>query len=96
MDILREDDAMTNGIGPGRAPRRMGTHDATGGDARMAVEVAYRMTRLRMEAEHARLTAGPVRRASARSRLGHALVALGRLVEGAGTHETECANPLRA
>ena len=87
---------MTNGIGPGRAPRRRGTHDATGGDARMAVEVAYRMTRLRMEAEHARLTAGPARRASARSRLGHALVALGQLVEGAGTHETECANPLRA
>jgi hypothetical protein len=96
MDILREDDAMTNGIGPGRAPRRTGTHDAIGGDARMAVEVAYRMTRLRREAEHARLTAAPVRRASARSRLGHALVALGRLVEGAGTHETESANPLRA
>jgi hypothetical protein len=95
MDVLREDDAMSNGIGPGRAPAHAGTHKATGGDARMAVEVAYRMTRLRTEAQHERL-AGRARRASARLRLGHALMALGRFVEGSATHETECPSPLRA
>ncbi len=87
---------MSNGIGPGRAPAQAGTHDATGGDARMAVEVAYRMTRLRTQAEHERLGTGRARRLSARSRLGHALMALGRFVEGAGACDTERADPLRA
>ena len=96
MDILREDDVMSSGIGPGRTPAHTGTQDATGGDARMAVEVAYRMTRLRTEAEHARLTARCAPRASLRSRLGRALMALGRFVEGAGARETESADPLRA
>lgn len=87
---------MSNGIGPGRAPAHTGSHDATGGDPRIAVEVAYRMTRLRTEAEHERLVLGRARRASARSRLGHAIMALGRFVEGAGTQETECSSLLRA
>jgi hypothetical protein len=87
---------MNNGIGPGRAPARTGTHDATEGGGRMAVEIAYRMTRIRTEAEHARLTARRARHASPRSRLGRALMAQGRLVEGAGARDTECADPLRA
>jgi hypothetical protein len=61
----------------------------------MAVEIAYRMTRLRTEAHHERL-AERARRASVRSRLGHALMALGRVVEGSATHETECPSPLQA
>jgi hypothetical protein len=87
---------MSNGIAPGRAPARAGTHHATGGDARMAVEISYRITRLRTQAEHERLATRRARHASARTRLGHALMALGRFVEGAGTHDTECSSPLRA
>jgi hypothetical protein len=95
MDVLREDDAMSSGIDPRRAPAHAATHEATGGDARVAIEVAYRMTRLRTEAQHERLV-GRARRASVRSRLGHALMALGRFVEGSASHEAECPSPLRA
>jgi len=55
---------MTTGIHPDRAPTGWQTHDATGGDARMAVEIRYRMARLRTEAERerlARIHAGPCR-----------------------------------
>ena len=87
---------MSSGIGPGRAPACAGTHDLTGGGGRMAVEVAYRMTRLRTEAEHARVAGVRARRASPRSRLGRALMTLGRFVEGTGAREGERVDPLRA
>jgi hypothetical protein len=62
----------------------------------MAVEIDYRMARLRTEAEHERLAAVQVRRSPARLRLGRALVALGRFVEGAGAGENESRSPIQA
>ncbi len=87
---------MGNGMGPGREPARTGTHHATGGDARMTVEIAYRMTRLRAEADHERLVARQTRRVSARARLGHAVMFLGCLIEGSGSQESDCGRLLRA
>jgi hypothetical protein len=84
---------------PDRAPAGWSMHDATGVDPRTCVEVAYRMTRLRTEAEHERLArsvAVHARRSSARLWLGRALVTFGRLVEGGGSHEKECHSPIRA
>jgi hypothetical protein len=90
---------MTTGIHPDRAPAGWGTHDATRGDAAMAVEIeyrmiGYRMARLRAEAEHERMAAIHARRSSARLWLGRALVTFGRFVEGAG--EQECGSSIRA
>jgi len=90
---------MTTGTHPDRALTGWGTHDATGVDPRMCVEVAYRMTRLRAEAENerlARLAAMHARRSSARLWLGRALVTFGRFVEGGGSGEKECRSPIRA
>jgi hypothetical protein len=72
----------------------------------MCVEVAYRMTRLRAEAENERLarlaavhasrSSVHARRSSARLWLGRALVTIGRFVEGAGAGEQECESSIRA
>lgn len=82
-----------------RAQARRSLRDATGVDSRLCVEVAYRMTRLRTEAEHERLASSAAVHArpwSGRAWLGGTLVALGRLVEGGRSRETECVGPARA
>ena len=87
---------MTRGIHADQGRGSWSTHDATGAEARMAVEIGYRMTRLREEADHERLAARIGRRSSTRLWLGRALVSLGRFVEGAGPREEERGRPVRA
>jgi hypothetical protein len=86
---------MTTGIHPDRAPTGWQTHHATGGDTRMAVEIRYRMARLRTEAERERLARIHARRASVRLWLGRALVTFGRFVEGAGPGDKESRRSIR-
>jgi hypothetical protein len=87
---------MGNGIGPGRQLAQTSMHRTREGDVRMTTEIAYRMTRLRAEAERERLVTAPARRVSARARLGHAVMFLGCLIEGAGSQEGDCGRLLRA
>ena len=87
---------MSTGSHPDRAAAGWSTHEATGGDARMAVEIGYRMGRLRMEADKERLVARSRRRFAARLWIGRALVAFGRFVEGRGPLEEDCGSPARA
>ena len=90
---------MRSGRYSGRELVGRGMSTETGADLLTRIAVADRMGRLQTEAEHERLVRSlrvPSRRISARSRLGHALMALGRFVEGAGAHQTECPSPLHA
>lgn len=87
---------MSTGRHANRVVVGSGTHDARGGDIRMSEEIGYRMTRLRMQAEHERQAAVRAPRSSVRLWLGHALVAFGRFIEGAGPREEECGSPIRA
>ena len=87
---------MSTRIRPDHAPAGLGLYEAIGGDPRMAVEIEYRMARLRTEAEDERLARTLRRRSPARLWLGRALVTLGRLVEGAGPREEERGSPVRA
>lgn len=90
---------MRSGLYSDRALTGRSMRAEAGVDRWTGVEVADRMRRLQTEAEHERLVRSlrvPARRVSARSRLGHALMTLGRFIEGAGAHEAECPSPLRA
>lgn len=87
---------MTAGSGPDRASARWDARDAVRGDARMGTEIAFRMTRLRAEAQRERLVKIQARHSSVRLWLGRALVALGRFVEGTGASEQECGSSIRA
>jgi hypothetical protein len=86
---------MSRGIDLDRAAAGWSMHEATGGDARMAVEIGYRMTRLRLEADHERLASTSRRRTSARLWLGRFLVAFGRFVEGPTPREEDCGGAVR-
>ena len=87
---------MTTGPRPDRASTRWDARDAVRGNARMGVEIAYRMTRLRVEAQREGLASIQARRSSVRLWLGRALVALGRFVEGTGAGEQEYGSSVRA
>lgn len=90
---------MRSGRDSGRALMCRDMRAESGVDLLTRLEVADRMRRLQTEAEHERLVRSlrvPSRHISARSRLGHGLMALGRLVEGAGAHEAQCPTPFHA
>jgi len=87
---------MTTGRRPDNASSRWDARDVARGDARMGVEIDFRMTRLRAEAQRERLVSIQARRASVRLWLGRALVALGRFVEGTDASEQEYASSVRA
>ena len=87
---------MTTGPRPDHASTRWDARDAVRGDARMGVEIVFRMTRLRAEAQRERLVSIQARRSSVRLTLGRALVALGLFVEGTGAGEHEYGSSVRA
>jgi hypothetical protein len=90
---------MRHGRYPDRALTGRGMDPETGVDPWTRVAVADRMRRLQAEAEHERLARAlrvPARRISARARLGHAVMFLGCLIEGAGSQENDCGRLLRA
>ena len=87
---------MTTGTHPDRAPTRWDARDAVRGDARMGVEIAFRMTRLRAEAQRERLVSIQARRSSVRLTLGRALVTFGLFVEGTRAGEQEYGSSVRA
>lgn len=90
---------MNTRMHPDRAPAGWSMREETGLDPGMCVEVAYRIKRLRTEAERERLArsvAVHARRSSARLWLGRALVTFGRSAEGAGSHERESRSSIRA
>ena len=90
---------MSNGTYSDRALTSRGTRAERRVDPRTRIEVADHIGRLLVEAERERLARAlrvSARSASVRSRVAHALMALGRFVEGSGTPEAECPSPLRA
>ena len=87
---------MTTGPRPDRTSTRSDPRDAVREDAGMGVEIAFRMTRLRAEAQREGLASIQTRRSSVRLWLGRALVTLGRFVEGTGAGEQECGSSVRA
>jgi hypothetical protein len=82
-----------------RAPTGRDMRAETGVDPGTLVAVSDRMRRLQAEADNERLARAlrvPARRISARARLGHAVMFLGCLIEGAGSQEGDCGRLLRA
>lgn len=78
-----------------------GVAEAREGDMHES-EITYRMTRLREEADRARRAAegrpasAPARRSGLRRFVGHALIDLGQLLEGAAPCPDERTGPARA
>ena len=90
---------MRYGASSDRASTRRSMHTGTGIDLWTRTEVTDRMRRLRAEAEHERLARAlrlRDRRISARARLGHAVMFLGCLIEGARSQENDCRRLLQA
>lgn len=75
---------MTTGNGSGVTPSR--GEMKRGGTIAMSTEIAYRIERLRTEAEHQRLAAGT--RRGLRRTIGRALIDAGRSLQGLNARET--------
>ena len=87
---------MTTGRRPDNSSSRWDARDVARGDARMGVEIDFRMTRLRAEAQREWLASIQARRSSVRLWLGRSLVALGLFVEGTDAGEQEYLGSVRA